>query len=56
MGYQIALTSLVVFLFSVFMLKVVEKTKTKWGEHFWSLTCLASMLAIPAGLIIQVWQ
>lgn len=56
MGWQIALSSLIVFAFSILMFSASKKTSSKTMVTFWAYICFASLVAIPIGLIIQIWQ
>lgn len=56
MGLGIALSSLIVFAFSIFMFSVCQKTSRKTMVTFWAYIVLISLVTIPIGLIIQIWQ
>lgn len=56
MGIKIALTGLIVFIFSAFIFTACGKTKSRWGVNFWARICFVSLLSIPIGLIAEVWM
>jgi len=56
MGWSVALTGLVIFSFSVFMFSACQKHKRQPMVKFWAYVALPSLLSIPIGLIIQIWQ
>lgn len=56
MGWQIYLSSLIVFAFSLFMFSACQKTSRKAMVTFWAYIALISLVSIPIGLIIQIWQ
>lgn len=56
MGWQVALSSLIVFSFSIFMFSACQKTSRKTMVTFWAYIALISLVSIPIGLIIQIWQ
>jgi len=56
MGFSIALTGLVLFAFGIFMFDVAGKHSKKPLITTWAYIALIGLLAMPVGLIIQIWQ
>lgn len=56
MGYKIAFTGLVVFFVFAFMAHSAKQPpKSDTLFIFFGLIMLAGMLAVPAGIIVQIW-
>ena len=56
MGFSIALTGLVLFVFGLFMFDASKKHTKQPLVTTWAYVSLIGLLAIPIGLIIQIWQ